>query len=90
MRADYERRREEIHGTTFPIDKSTRQKAHQLELEHSGKQDALMNAAEQGRAMNYAAACKSSFIKVFWERSHFRTVTGFFKIPCLFYTLSSF
>lgn len=72
-RADRERRREEIHGTTFSIDKSTRQKAHQLGLEGSGRQGALMNAA--GKTMNYAAACKSSFIKVFWKRSHFRTVT---------------
>lgn len=36
---DYERRREEIHGATFSADKSTRQKALRLELEHSGMQE---------------------------------------------------
>lgn len=47
-----------------------------------------------GEAMNYAAAGKSSFIKVFWKRSHFRTVRVsifcFSETPCLFDTLSSF
>lgn len=58
------------------------------------KAGSFNESGRAGKAMNYAAACKSSFAKVFWKRSHFRTVrvsvSCFSESPCLFDTLSSF